>query len=752
VPNHYYTSKDDIIQATTELGFGWSDNIYAGDGDDIVYLGDGVIFVSEPGNDKIIGTGRSQYATWIAEQSVEINLIEGWAEDGFGYLDQLSGVGTVHLSKVGGKFTGSGNDEQAFVFGGNWQIDMGDGQDVLIMYLLNSSDFRIRQFGEAIEISGDGTNIVARGVEVIKFDDVNLSPVYSPLEKLIHKYDIFSFTDEEISPGWWYADVYYPPQVVTYFAQAVEPIDIDYDGDLDVIVPLNRGYRTGVDTRTNFLVFENTEGFLNYNEQLTSMSPFVSGSRRSDILFLQRTQSEVFVTVAHDTAVEGENRFDIPWRFGDVTMTSVNPFSDITETLITDVQTYASKTTGRSTAVDAHSMAIGDYNNDGMDDVLVGDWSEVFVLLQTSSGPFQRDSNQFLRSLNNWIDPTISDPKTGGLLDVAMGDLNSDGLDDLVAGWSNTNAPSRVFFNDINGFSIENSVGLPTSVYGNANNLHLKTWILDINNDSHNDLLVLNSRAEPYYGGNYIQILINDGNGLFTDQTVARMGDPLLFQGTFSGRLQWTDFWQVIDINFDGYMDIVSHYPGNIPFYFLNDGTGHFTKYEISASDGGVPIIWADFKDDYVLETVVFSSNSFSVYDVRNFEPPTFARAYDLKGNAGIVAKVIGAVAGPKYLSNKEYVGIGLHLLDNGMEYSDLAAFALQAFGLDSHDDIVTTLWSNVIGSPPSIDEKAPFLKMLEDGLSSGELARLASETDENANNIGLVGLMQNGLDFLPVV
>ena len=44
--------------------------------------------------------------------------------------------------------------------------------------------------------------------------------------------------------------------------------------------------------------------------------------------------------------------------------------------------------------------------------------------------------------------------------------------------------------------------------------------------------------------------------------------------------------------------------------------------------------------------------------------------AYDSTGNAGTVAKVLGAVFGKSSLANKSYVGIGLSLVDKGMSYS----------------------------------------------------------------------------------
>lgn len=125
--------------------------------------------------------------------------------------------------------------------------------------------------------------------------------------------------------------------------------------------------------------------------------------------------------------------------------------------------------------------------------------------------------------------------------------------------------------------------------------------------------------------------------------------------------------------------------------------------------------------------------------------------ALDLNGNAGTTVKILGAVFGKPAVSNKEYVGIGLDLLDKGMSYDTLAGLALNAAKATTNDQIVTTLWANVVGSAPSAEDKAPFIKMLEDGMAPGTLARIAADTSLNTTNINLVGLAQTGIEYTPV-
>lgn len=124
--------------------------------------------------------------------------------------------------------------------------------------------------------------------------------------------------------------------------------------------------------------------------------------------------------------------------------------------------------------------------------------------------------------------------------------------------------------------------------------------------------------------------------------------------------------------------------------------------------------------------------------------------ALDLDGNAGQVAKLLGAVFGADSVANAEYVGIGLDLLDGGMSYTDLAALAVSVTGKSSSTDVCNLLWENVIGSPATSADVAPFKAMLDNGrLTVGQLTTLAADTSFNADNIDLVGLTLTGLEFI---
>lgn len=127
--------------------------------------------------------------------------------------------------------------------------------------------------------------------------------------------------------------------------------------------------------------------------------------------------------------------------------------------------------------------------------------------------------------------------------------------------------------------------------------------------------------------------------------------------------------------------------------------------------------------------------------------------ALDLNGKAGDVARILGIVFGRQAVQNKEYVGIGLSLMDGGMGVEELIGLALQtALGPNaSHAAVVNLLYSNAAGAPPPAADLNQFVALLDNGTyTQTSLAVMAANHELNAANIGLVGLLQTGLDYLP--
>jgi hypothetical protein len=125
--------------------------------------------------------------------------------------------------------------------------------------------------------------------------------------------------------------------------------------------------------------------------------------------------------------------------------------------------------------------------------------------------------------------------------------------------------------------------------------------------------------------------------------------------------------------------------------------------------------------------------------------------AFDIVGAAGTTARILGAVFGRAAVANKEYVGIGLSLLDGGMDNNSLMQLALNArLGADfSAADEVSLLYQNLLGMPPPAAELEFWTSTLQSGqYTTVSLAWMAANLELNAQNIDLVGLAANGLGY----
>ena len=175
--------------------------------------------------------------------------------------------------------------------------------------------------------------------------------------------------------------------------------------------------------------------------------------------------------------------------------------------------------------------------------------------------------------------------------------------------------------------------------------------------------------------------------------------------------------------------------------------------------DGGAGIDTAVFlqqKLAYVISkatTGITVGSGDDVDTMINVERLQFANvklAFDLEGNAGQTAKILGAVFGKASVANKEYAGIGLSLLDAGMSYEQLAALAMNAVKRSASSEVVALLWTNLFGSGPTVEEAAIYVALLDNReISIGGLTVKAANTSMNTNNINLVGLSQTGLDYI---
>jgi hypothetical protein len=228
-----------------------------------------------------------------------------------------------------------------------------------------------------------------------------------------------------------------------------------------------------------------------------------------------------------------------------------------------------------STATGPKSVVVGDFNGDGQQDLAVATGSGVSILLGNGYGTF-RAANTYPAGV-------------GGASSLAVADFNGDGIADLVAGGFGTNV---VLF------------GLGDGTFPEAFNLDApaaaSVAVGDFNGDGKADVVMT-----PFQGGGMFVLL---GNGNFTFQSAALY--PAVGQSA-SG--QSANSLVVADFNGDGIADVAvissSGTPGVSILLGRSDGT---FQAAVSYAAGIAPAALAvgDFNGDGFPDLAVTNANS----------------------------------------------------------------------------------------------------------------------------------------------
>jgi len=582
-------------------------------------------------------------------------------------------------------------------------------------------------------------------------------------------YNAYEFIETQKAPGYVYADEYYEPALISWFVQSPFSVDITGNGVGDVVLPMNRGYATGLDTRTPFIALEGTADGLRFSQSLQDSMPVTNGARRAEPIYLAALQKDAYVTVAHDTG-DGKGAELLVLTSG---LTPAQSTARVIPTL------PDAPDASRYNFVNAHALASGDLNGDGLMDLLVGQWQGdgPYALLQSEQGRFVVERQPLFSDLSgSWPLETQDNPDAfNSLLDLHMADFTGDGLDDVLVGWGHGSTRSYLFVNQDGRFAADQKLALPVSIYGIDNQLHLKTLSADFDRDGDLDLAILWSRDEPYYGGHYIQYLENDGAGNFTDKTTDAFSEP--FQDADGDFLSWSNAWQALDINDDGRMDLVgvSSDDAGQGRVYLNLGHGKFLDYTIVSANAQNPTIvyWGDFDADGKLDYVTFdsfwndaagtrSTNRFNVHEI-DFDWHVGDRvafgdvtlAFDTDGIAGQAYRLYKAAFDRQ--PDSEGLGFWVKTLDAGVSLTWVAQRFIDSpefegmYGANASDErFIELLYANVLDREPDQSGYDYWLDVMSQGLSQADVLTYFSESPENVKNVA--PLIEDGIQYTAFV
>ena len=219
----------------------------------------------------------------------------------------------------------------------------------------------------------------------------------------------------------------------------------------------------------------------------------------------------------------------------------------------------------------AHDLSVGDIDGDGDLDLYMARQ----MLLNNGDGSFQRGFG-------------LADDYSY-LMSTLIGDFDGDNIGDLVINYGEGPEGSLSWLYLSNGnpdLRSRQATLLPEGRFGVMNTKHNHTSAADLDGDGDLDIVVGQTRVNPYYLGRALQVLINDGSGHFADETDDRLGDQndyLIGKTANQGEGQV----DLLDFNGDGNIDIFDRRgtfqkrsesdpsPAGASIW-LNDGNGNF--------------------------------------------------------------------------------------------------------------------------------------------------------------------------------
>lgn len=368
--------------------------------------------------------------------------------------------------------------------------------------------------------------------------------------------------------------------------------DLDQDGDIDLLAAAGAYYSAGI-----FLWYEN-DGKQNFNSHIISQSPPFGNAYAISSTDIDGDGDFDILTNSSDKRLgwyenDGNQNFGVFHRIDDKSTFGINSIVDLDKDGDNDIISIGSNAfawfendgTGNFTkntvndegeyAFGANSVSYGDLDSDGDLDIL---------------GTISRNISKFVWFENdgsqNFTPNTISDGHgfrslTTGAEQLIAHDMNSDGFIDLIGAARDSDAYS-FYENDGSQKFKWHRLNKFAYLANDANAVSCG----DINNDGTTDIV------GSSFEGDSFSWFENDGNGNFSTHLVNN--SPLNSENPYDVK--------VVDIDSDGYLDVIGTGYLGLFSWFKNDGKGNFELFSIeknkNIANGAKSVDYCDLDGD----------------------------------------------------------------------------------------------------------------------------------------------------------
>ena len=357
-------------------------------------------------------------------------------------------------------------------------------------------------------------------------------------------------------------DTHLPSGILDGLSMDAGVADLDGDGDLDIVI--------ANEFRPNILLLNDGEGH------------FSDASGR-----LPRTE--------HDSEDVGIADFD---GDGDLDVVIVSEDDQVNELYLNaGFGTFRDESSRIPVTGTTNGLVVADLNLDGFPDLLLANNGQDAILINDGAGNFRDETDPRIPA-----SPDVTQ-------DLELGDVDGDGDLDLIVA---NEGPNILLFNDGTGHFIPSAWGIPPR---DAPEETREADFGDVDGDGDLDLLFANVAAFVSEADPRNRLLINDGQGRYSDETETRL--PRDEASSFDGDFR--------DVDGDGDLDVltgnsdVDLSQGRIadsPYrVYLNDGEGHFTEatqevFGAGVNGTGFDLEWGDFNGDGLEDVYLASRGS----------------------------------------------------------------------------------------------------------------------------------------------